>query len=263
MYPSRLSLRRHKLTDHCHLRCLLQIFAPCSGQNPCCALVDRTRSEVQSRWLENSNDRLAGRLVRRDEGHARSVEVVPARSDAGLSPERLPRRIFVFWDKGLESAPEIVRYCASTWLKINPGWTVEVLDQAAAEAILPRKSLPAKLKIAHYADILPTKLLHDRGGVWVDATCLCLAPLNSWLLPVFNQTDFFCFYRPGSDRLVSNWFLASTQRGVLISEWNRQTTRFWARRQRRYPPYFGTIIFFEYMVRRSRKVRKAWTPFRS
>jgi mannosyltransferase OCH1-like enzyme len=42
----------------------------------------------------------------------------------------LPRVIWMLWLQGWHQAPELVRACAETWRRRNPGWTVRRLDRA-------------------------------------------------------------------------------------------------------------------------------------
>ena len=173
-------------------------------------------------------------------------------------PARLPRRIFLFWDKGLSQAPAIVRHCAASWERMNPDWDVTVLDAAAAERALPRLGLRGDISVQHYSDVLRTALLLREGGVWADATCLCAAPLAPWLGLVFQQADFFAFDRPGRNRQLSNWFLASVPQGNLVRGWYRAQRAFWAPSRRPAPPYYANHHLFEHLVRFDRQARRDW-----
>jgi hypothetical protein len=173
-------------------------------------------------------------------------------------PARLPRRVFLFWDRGLAAAPEIVRFCVASWKDMNPGWEVVLLDGDAAEAILPRAGLRADISVNHYSDILRTELLVQAGGVWADATCLCAVPLESWIGMAFQQADVFAFDRPGRDRAVSTWFLASVPGAPLMRRWNEVQKAYWAAPRRAAPPYYASHALFEHLVRFDPRMRRAW-----
>jgi hypothetical protein len=66
------------------------------------------------------------------------------------------------------------------------------------------------------SNLVRLSLLARHGGVWVDATCYCVKPLDSWLGDVLGS-GFFAFARPGRDRLISNWFLASARGSHIAS----------------------------------------------
>lgn len=164
----------------------------------------------------------------------------------------------MFWDKGLAQAPDIVRLCHASWQDLNPGWDLQVLDGAAAEAILPRSGLPADLGMAAYSDLLRLRLL-ERGGVWTDATVLCLKPLDQWLLPVMTQTGFFAFYRPHWHRILASWFLAAVPHDPLVEGCDRIVTRFWSdKTSAKGEPYFWLHFLFEGMIRSDRDRRRLW-----
>ena len=173
-------------------------------------------------------------------------------------PARLTRRIFLFWDTGLSAAPEIVRFCVASWSGMNPDWEVVVIDGEAAERIVPRARLRPDISVNHYSDILRTRILMREGGVWADATCLCAAPLDQWLGMVFQQADIFAFDRPGRDRQISTWFLASTPGAELMRRWNEVQTAYWAPSRRGDAPYFASHALFEHLVRFDPAMRRSW-----
>ena len=41
----------------------------------------------------------------------------------------IPRRIWMFWDSGLENAPDVVSLCLRSWKQLNPDWTVTLLTR--------------------------------------------------------------------------------------------------------------------------------------
>jgi len=172
-------------------------------------------------------------------------------------PGELPRKIFILWSTGIDSAPEIVKYCAASWSRLNPGWEVQVLDMGAADRICDRKEFPESLRVPHYSDLLRVKLMKTHGGIWVDATCLCMKPLDQWIDAIFCQAEFFAFTYPGKDRMISSWFLASTKGNPIVSGWFEALEAFW-KKPRRKAPYFSSHYLFEAEIRRNRKSAKSW-----
>ena len=173
-------------------------------------------------------------------------------------PGELNRNIYVFWDSGIENAPEICRFCVDSWRILNPGWNVISLEKESAQEIVDKSSYPEGFQTAHYADILRTRLLNSYGGVWIDATLLCLKPLDAWLPMMFNQTGFFAFSHPGQDRRISNWFLAASAGSELISGWDDAIDAYWKKRQKLSPAYFWHHYLFDHMVRSSKSKQEAW-----
>ncbi|MEH6836212.1 MULTISPECIES: capsular polysaccharide synthesis protein [Falsihalocynthiibacter] len=177
----------------------------------------------------------------------------------GLNSADLPKNIYFFWDRGLENAPDLVRACHASWTEKNPDWNFVFLDQEKANRILDRSSLPEGTLPAHYADILRTKLLCERGGVWADATSFCNHPLTNWMPTVMSQADFFAFRTPRPARIVSNWFLASKPQGKIIRPWLDVTEKFWAGRKEAPKTYYWHDFSFEWLTYTSQSFRKEWS----
>ena len=132
----------------------------------------------------------------------------------------MPRTIWFFWAQGLAQAPVVVRKCHESLVQRNPGWRIEVLDrQRLAEFTTVDyqagavSQLPGRLQ----ADLARLDLLAGHGGVWADATCFCVQPLDDWLAPCL-PSGFFAFDRPGPDRLLSSWFLAARPGNRLVAQ---------------------------------------------
>jgi hypothetical protein len=76
------------------------------------------------------------------------------------------------------------------------------------------------------SDVIRINLLAEYGGVWVDATTLCRAPLDDWLFECVAN-GFFAFQNPGCDRLISSWFLASTTNCRLTRVYRDAVNCYW------------------------------------
>lgn len=169
-----------------------------------------------------------------------------------------PRVLHFYWDQGIEHAPDLVRLCLDSWRARNPGWTIRLWDADSAGKVVDRGSLPEGLKTTPYSDILRTCILDDEGGVWVDATVYCMQPLDGWLPFVMTQCDFFAFRRPGRDREISSWFLASRKDGRIIGELRLAAIAYWSRQKRPTRVYHWYHYLFEYLVRTSPRFRREW-----
>jgi mannosyltransferase OCH1-like enzyme len=139
--------------------------------------------------------------------------------------QRLPKTIWVMWIQGWNAAPDVALRCLSTWKMPNPAWVVrtlseenlgEFLDLGRTHPGIQGKALPLEAM----ADVVRVALLEKHGGGWVDSTAYCNRPLDDWLHDVLPP-GFFAFARPGSDRMISNWFLASTPSHHITKTWNR------------------------------------------
>lgn len=129
----------------------------------------------------------------------------------------VPKRIWILWLQGLEHMPPVPRACVESWVKHNPSWDIKILTAESlcdwADSLL---CLPTAQSLQPYrlSDLTRVNLLARHGGVWVDATCYCMKPLDEWL-PDCLGSGFFAFDRPGPDRVMANWFLASPSNGYI------------------------------------------------
>lgn len=148
----------------------------------------------------------------------------------------LPRVIWQLWLQGWDVAPEIVRACAETWRRRNPGWTVRRLDARSLAGVLPDGDLAVVAGTSPepeaFSDLVRLALLARYGGVWVDATTYCLEPLDAWL-PGRMASGFFAFARPAPDRLLSSWFLAAAAGSGIVQRWHDAAQEYWAGRAER------------------------------
>jgi Capsular polysaccharide synthesis protein len=131
----------------------------------------------------------------------------------------VPRIIWFLWFQGLEKAPYVVRKCHESWAARNPGWELVCLDDASLQAFASADyhvGSFATLSRQQRSDLLRLDLLAKHGGVWADATCFCVQPLDSWLPPNLDS-GFFAFSRPHPKRIISSWFLAAEPQNILVS----------------------------------------------
>jgi Capsular polysaccharide synthesis protein/Polysaccharide pyruvyl transferase/Methyltransferase domain len=172
----------------------------------------------------------------------------------------MPKIIWTCWFQGRLEAPELVRKCLQSWETRNPGWDFRCLDAGTiaryidlgAYVDLTRQTITA----ASLSDILRVLLLHEYGGVWVDATTFCNTPLDDWLLHAAS-TGFFAFSRPGEDRLLATWFLAAAPGNPLVSRWAARAIRYWRARQRS-DDYFWFHHLFGELCATDKQALRAW-----
>jgi hypothetical protein len=154
----------------------------------------------------------------------------------------LNRTIWIYWHQGEANAPELVKRCIASWRTRNPGWQVNVVDalsvaqycEVGKAVNLGRADIPVQM----IADLVRLHLLNRHGGVWADATLYCATPLDDWIEDA-SKSGFFAFARPGRDRMLSVWFLASTPGNALISGWCQRFTEVFSHRL--YPRQ-GTLL---------------------
>lgn len=175
---------------------------------------------------------------------------------ATKNPGDLPRVIYMYWDSGFDTAPEICRICVASWRRLNPRWEVVLLDKDSAREYLSDESLPRGYQPQHFADLLRMHLLSRHGGVWADATLLCHRALDEWMMPLFNQTDIFLFAHPARDRLISNWFIAATPTSSAMAAFDRACSKYWAKRKSLPRNYFWHHSLVQFLALTSPAFRR-------
>lgn len=183
---------------------------------------------------------------------------------ARSAPRAIPKKLWIFWDKGEENAPELVRDCIASWRRCNPGWDIRVLDAETAGQIADLPQGLSNIPVQAYADLLRLRLLRVQGGVWADATTYCLMPLDHWL-PFAAQRGFFAFrwtqndfwfIWPGLRRSMTNWFLAAEPEGTIITAWQEACFAYWDGRRKAHNYYWPHLVL-DYLRLTSRSFRRA------
>ncbi len=145
----------------------------------------------------------------------------------------MKKTIWSCWFQGRDAAPYLVKRCLASWERKNPGWSFRCVDAVSIQRYVNLQSAvdlqSQAVTAASLSDIVRILLLHEFGGVWVDATLLCNRPLDEWL-PSTMTEGFFAFAAPTHDRLLSSWFLSAVPDHYLVSAWCRRTIEYWSNR---------------------------------
>lgn len=173
----------------------------------------------------------------------------------------VPKVIWALWLQGWDSAPDLLRACAASWVRLNPRWEFRPLTRAHVVQLLSAGPnahlLQSGVAPAALSDVVRIELLARHGGVWVDATTYCLLPLDEWLERA-AASGFFAFERPGPDRMLSTWFLASAMpASPVILRWLDRIRAYWAGRTAP-DAYFWCHHLFERAYETDDEVRRVW-----
>ena len=117
--------------------------------------------------------------------------------------------IWQFWAQGVdEKTPKIVKACLDSVKKYSNGYKVIVLTLDTIkeyidlpEILYDKLANNEEFKTAFFADMLRLYLLSAYGGVWIDATILLTAPIDSNLL----AKDFFMYQRDKQPENYTEW----------------------------------------------------------
>lgn len=135
------------------------------------------------------------------------------------------------WLQGFKNAPHVVQQCLSSWQTHNDSWKIVLLEEDNINEYIDVRNIIGKnieyISKQALSDIIRINLLKKYGGVWVDATCFCCKPLDNWLHR-YTDNGFFAFDRPGIDRPISSWFLASSENSILTQVYCDEVNRYWS-----------------------------------
>ena len=195
------------------------------------------------------------RILRKVAGRLGGHRDVLAKGD--LLPRTVPKKIWIFWAQGWDNAPPLVKLCRDSWTANNPNYEINLLsqDDIVQYVTLDYSLEGKKLTPTNYSNILRLSILSKYGGVWVDATTFCSAPLDSWV-PFIMQSGFFAFEKPKTT--VADWILVAEINNPLIVCWEKYVKLYWKFAFEQ-GPYFWPHYLFEYMLMYEQGVRSIWS----
>jgi hypothetical protein len=140
------------------------------------------------------------------------------------------KAIWTYWHQGFDQTPEIVKNCVRRAQEMNPEYEMYLLDRDSVYDHAEKVAIPdekwERMSLAHRSDLLRTQLLIKYGGVWMDPTVFCMRPLKDWLCN-YMQAGVFFFYRPGPDRILSNWFIAAEPQNFFLKKLYQALIDYW------------------------------------
>ncbi len=137
---------------------------------------------------------------------------------------------------------------------------VRALDNNSLTAHLPQTEVDSILsgtkEQQSISNLIRLSLLHRHGGVWADATTICMQPLDEWL-PAAASSGFFAFRAHAEGRPLSNWFLAATPHHLIVKRLQDASIAYWVGRKSRHI-YFWTHGLFSDLLKQDPEFKKAW-----
>lgn len=178
-----------------------------------------------------------------------------AEDGSRVGTQELP--VYVYWDTGIDGAPDLVRACMERLREVHPD--ARFLDAAGIHELItvPERvtAVLAQDHKAHYADYLRVALLEQHGGIWVDATCWLPGPLQDVIL---TYLDAGVVYPRWTHREIGNWFIASVP-GSLIITLQRLALDMWWQERSDVPDYFLYHRIFETLYALIPEFRGQWS----
>ena len=147
----------------------------------------------------------------------------------------IPKKIWAFWDG--DELPPVVQLCIQSWKVKNPSYSVIILSKKTLKEYLPEVDF-AKMKhinssVTKFSDMVRLCILEKYGGIWCDASIICIEPFDSWLVRLDNTFDFIGFYIDSFtlshfkhfSPVIENWFFACPPNSLFIKDWLSEFSR--------------------------------------
>ena len=144
----------------------------------------------------------------------------------------LPKNLFILWLQGWNCAPALHREVAESWRINNPDWNIHLIDQSNLSDYIdvpylsdPKKTISPQAR----SDIIRLHLLAKWGGVWADATLLCMQPLDHWVHAAVEPAGLWMYHGHGAQMPngPASWFIVSKQDSFMIRTWKEACDAYW------------------------------------
>jgi hypothetical protein len=148
----------------------------------------------------------------------------------------IPKKIWTYWDN--DNLPDIIVKCIDTWKKQNPNYEIIVLSKQNLSKYLPDVDF-SKIKhidsATRFSDMVRLHVLAKYGGIWSDASIICLKPYDSWIpnMQSKSNAEFVGFYIDGftlpqfkeKSPVIESWFLACVKDSRIVNDWLNEFLR--------------------------------------
>lgn len=158
-------------------------------------------------------------------------------------------KIFTVWLQGEESAPPIVTACLNSMRRHCKQDVIILSDKTLGNYIdLPGYIMDKRKNMthAHFSDIARMELLHNHGGIWIDATDYVTAPIPDWVI----GEDFFIFLAGKNINplsFVQSCFIRARRNGYLLNAWRALILEYWKHNNMIFD-YFTLHLLFKTMI---------------
>ena len=156
------------------------------------------------------------------------------KGDSIVKHTSIPKLIWTFWDNP-DSIPDIISKCINTFKVHNPDYEVIVLHKNNLDIYLPEVNFDnikhIKNQPARFSDMVRLHILAKNGGIWCDASIICLESFE-WIQQIIknNKCEFVGFYINGFtfheyihySPVIESWFLACVKDSKFMNDWKNE-----------------------------------------
>lgn len=144
--------------------------------------------------------------------------------------QKLGKFIWILWLQGFQNAPRVVHDVVESWIAWNPGWTVQLVTRANLGSFVKVPYIDMLSNVsaeASVSDVIRLALLAECGGVWADATMLCLAPLDMYIYEALEPSGFWMYHGRDACTGPASWFMISQRGSTIARKWKAACDRYW------------------------------------
>lgn len=147
----------------------------------------------------------------------------------------VPKKVWCYWQGEM---PEIVVVCIDRCRRLNPEYELTVLNDDNVSQHVPELD-PALLEKpifndspARRSDLVRCHAVAHHGGIWMDASIICMKPFDEWLDRSkefvgyhIGQPEYHIGQQASSHPVIESWFFAAKPGCTLMREWCREFSR--------------------------------------
>lgn len=167
------------------------------------------------------------------------------------------KTVWLLWLQGWDSVPRLVQLVKESWIKHNPGWNIELVDAKNLKNYVDIPYIDKIKSPAAKSDAIRLHLLATHGGVWADATLLCMMPLDEWVYDALEPIGFWMYHGRDQGRGPCSWFIVSTVNSPLIRKWRDACDEYWSSRSVEHY-YFWMDELFTNLLNSDDEFKKEW-----
>ncbi len=147
----------------------------------------------------------------------------------------MDKNIFLLWLQGWDNIEYLQKQVAESWEINNPEWEIHYIDinniKNYVDDIDYLFDKNKQITFQAASDIIRLSLLNKYGGVWADATMLCMQPLDNWVFDAVEPGGIWMYHGLGGglpkEIGPASWFIISKKEDYIISKWKEACDYYW------------------------------------
>lgn len=215
------------------------------------AMLIRSSKEKRKQWRKEATTKVEKRYL------SRYLPVLNGLK-ADENEKKPPKKIWVCWLQGEETAPEIVKCCIEQMRRVAPDYELNIVTFGNMRQFvdLPEfiyeKNAKGIIHHTQFSDIIRAALLAKHGGIWIDSTVF----LTDKFPDNFVNYPYFAMHSVGYIK-NNNWIIASAPRQWIMQAMNRLLVEYWRHENRRIN-YFFYHIFVDLIIEKEPAAAAEW-----